>query len=168
MAQLVINGRDAASTGVSLFFLDYGYNVEPLDIEALDCEATAVSAARSPKDRANNIIIKMQEATEMAQSELTTAQQQQEEYSNHSYLASPRYAVKSKHAKFTVLKAIRSHAYQLDMLLGVYNIFYVSLLRPAASDPFPSQVNNDYQPPLELVNGEAEYTVEEILKEREK
>jgi hypothetical protein len=36
MAQLAINSRDAASTGVSLFFLDHGYDLEPLDIEGLD------------------------------------------------------------------------------------------------------------------------------------
>ena len=33
MAQLAINGRDSASTGVSPFFLDHGYHVEPLQLE---------------------------------------------------------------------------------------------------------------------------------------
>jgi hypothetical protein len=51
---------------------------------------------------------------------------------------------------------------------GIYNMFYVSLLRPTMDDPFLSQSNGDYQPPPRLVNGEAEYLVEEILQECEK
>jgi hypothetical protein len=42
-------------------------------------------------------------------------------------------------------------------------MFYVSLLRPAIDDLFPSQSNGDYQPPPRLVNGEAKYLVKEIL-----
>jgi hypothetical protein len=67
-----------------------------------------------------------------------------------------------------VLEAIGSHAYRLDTPPGIHNVFHVSLLRPATDDPFPSQSNGDYQPPPRLVNGEAEYLVEEILQEREK
>ena len=36
MVQLAINSRDAASTSISLFFLDHGYDLELLDIEGLD------------------------------------------------------------------------------------------------------------------------------------
>jgi hypothetical protein len=36
------------------------------------------------------------------------------------------------------------------------------------NDPFLSQLNDNYQPPPKLVNGEAEYAVEEILEECEK
>jgi hypothetical protein len=73
MAQLTINSQDAVSTGVSPFFLDHGYNIEPLEIEELDHGATATNTAQSPKDRANTIIIKMKEATNIAQSELAIA-----------------------------------------------------------------------------------------------
>ena len=46
MAQLAINGRDAAATGVSPFFLDHGYHVEPLEI---DENIPASTNARTPK-----------------------------------------------------------------------------------------------------------------------
>jgi hypothetical protein len=54
------------STGVSPFFLDHRYNIEPLKIKELDHRATAANTAQSLKDRANAIIIKMKEVTNMA------------------------------------------------------------------------------------------------------
>jgi hypothetical protein len=59
MAQLVINSWDITSTRVSLFFLDYRYNVKLLKIKVLDYKATATSIAYLLKDRANNIVSKM-------------------------------------------------------------------------------------------------------------
>jgi hypothetical protein len=47
-------------------------------------------------------------------------------------------------------------------------VFHVSLLWPAANNLFPSQSNDDYQPPPKLVDGEAEYVVKEILEECKK
>jgi hypothetical protein len=61
------------STGVSPFFLDHGYNIKLLEIEELDHGATATNTAQLLKDRANTIIIKMKEATNIAQSKLATA-----------------------------------------------------------------------------------------------
>ncbi|OXV06422.1 hypothetical protein Egran_05810 [Elaphomyces granulatus] len=40
------------------------------------------------------------------------------------------------------------------------------LLRPAATDPFPSQRNDDYQPPAELIDGEEEWQIDRITGER--
>jgi hypothetical protein len=54
------------SIGVSLFFLDYRYNVELLEIEELDYRATTTNTAQLLKDRANAIIIKMKEVTNIA------------------------------------------------------------------------------------------------------
>ncbi|KAK1918662.1 hypothetical protein P3342_001711 [Pyrenophora teres f. teres] len=34
IAQIAINGRDATSTGVAPSFLQHGYNVDPLQLEA--------------------------------------------------------------------------------------------------------------------------------------
>ena len=43
-----------------------------------------------------------------------------------------------KYAKFTVTGVISSYNYRLDMPLRIYNIFYIKLLRLAATDPFDS------------------------------
>jgi hypothetical protein len=58
------------------------------------------------------------------------------------------------------------HTVRLDMLTGVYLVFYIDLIRPAASDPLPSQTVDDSQPPPLVIDGELEYQVEEILDYR--
>lgn len=45
-------------------------------------------------------------------------------------------------------------------------MFYVDLIRPAVTDPLPSQILDDSQPPPFVVDGELEYQVEEILDYR--
>jgi hypothetical protein len=72
----------------------------------------------------------------------------------------------SKNAKYTVTKVIGSHSFELDVPKGIHPVFHSKLLRPAASDPFPSQVQSDYQPPGRILNDESMYDVEKILKER--
>jgi hypothetical protein len=51
---------------------------------------------------------------------------------------------------------------------GVHPVFHVELVRPAASDPFPSQIVDDSHPPPILIDGELEYEVEEIIDVRRK
>ena len=41
-----------------------------------------------------------------------------------------------KNAKYTVLEIIFSHSYRLDTLPGIHDVFYASLLKCAAADPF--------------------------------
>jgi hypothetical protein len=43
-----------------------------------------------------------------------------------------------KHAKFIVLEKISTHAYCLDVLESIYNIFHTALLRSASKNPFLS------------------------------
>jgi hypothetical protein len=49
------------------------------------------------------------------------------------------------------------HTVRLDILTSVYLVFYVDLIRPAASDPLPSQIVDDSQPPPLVIDGELEY-----------
>jgi hypothetical protein len=72
----------------------------------------------------------------------------------------------TKHAKFTITEVIGSHSYRLDTLLGIHNVFHSRLLRPASSDPLPSQVRKDSQPQPQLVSGEEEYEIDDIVDER--
>ncbi|KAF4301806.1 hypothetical protein GTA08_BOTSDO10074 [Botryosphaeria dothidea] len=98
---------------------------------------------------------------------MADAQQEQERQANRQRNLSPAYKVgdkvwlhlknlrtdrlskklDDKAAKFTVIEVVGSHSYKLDIPGAVHNVFNVDLLRPAGTDPLPSQVQDDYQPP---------------------
>ena len=52
---------------------------------------------------------------------------------------------------------------KLDVPSGIHLVFYVELVRPAATDPLRSQFVDDSQPPLIQVGNELEYQVEEVI-----
>lgn len=165
LAQLAINNHDAASTGISPFFLDYGYHLETLN---LDEPANEITQPRNLRQVAANIAVKMKGALKIAQAELAATQEQQEEYANRRRSAAPDYRVGQKiwldlrdmstdrpskkpdtrHAKYTITKRISPHAYHLDIPNGIHNVVHVDKLRPAADDPLPSQCTDNYQPQL--------------------
>lgn len=181
-AELAVNNRDATSTGVSPFFLTHGYHVEPLDIEELTNDARRTS----PIAQADQIVRQLKEAREYAEVSIVSAQQDQEASTNAHRHQAPTYKVgdkvwldlanirttrKSKkldwkHAKFTVTDVVSSHSYRLDTPPGVHNVFHTKLLRPAATDPFKSQITDDAQPEEIEIDGNQEWEVEEIREKR--
>jgi hypothetical protein len=188
MGELAINNRDAASTGVSPFFLTHGYNFEMLQLE--DPLLQYADDTNSPVQKAHNIVRKLHEATEWAQTSMAVAQQVQEEQANRKRQAAISYKVgdkvwldlrnirtdrkskklDAKHAKFTVTKVIGSHSFELN-IKNVHPVFHSDLLRPASDDPFPSQRTNDSQPIPTVLGATAEedeYDIEEIQSHRTK
>ena len=186
IAALALNSLNNASTGVSPFFLDHGYELDPLDIPE-DLQACRRGRqANNPKKQAEAIVLKLKSALDLANSSMALAQQQQEEAANRRRDPAVHYKIGDKvwldlrhvktdrqskkldvrNAKYTVLERIGSHAYRLNTPSGIHNVFHTWLLRPAASDPLPSQQQTDYQPPAIMVDGQEEWHVEKILKER--
>jgi len=182
-AEVAINDRDAASTGVSPFFLQHGYHIEPLDLWV---DLTEEVVRQSPIQQADAIVRKLKDAREWAQSAMASAQQVMEEVTNRHRQQSPSFKIgdkvwlnlenirtnrptkklDAKHAKFTVLEAIGSHSYRLNTPPGIHDVFHSQLLRLASYDPLPSQVQDDSQPLPQLVGEDAEYEVEKILDEK--
>jgi hypothetical protein len=181
-AELAINNRIASATGMSPFFLDHSYDLEVIDLRDAEHEPTT---RRNERRIAKEIIEKLASALDLAQTELAATQQKMENAVNRHRDAAYKYRVGDKvwldlrnvrtkrpskkldyrHAKYTVIEKLGSHVYRLDVE-GIHDTFHTSLLRPAAENPFPSQVTTNYQPPGVLVDGEMEYLVERIEGER--
>jgi hypothetical protein len=70
------------------------------------------------------------------------------------------------HAKYEVLEVPTPHTVRLNVPTGIHPVFHVELVRPASTDPLPSQVVDDSEPPPVIVDGELEYEVEAILDVR--
>lgn len=185
-AELSYNNKNSASTGFSSFFLEHGYNLEPIELTE---EITNQSKRTSPIALGEKMVKQLQDARELAQAAMAVAQQSQEEITNRFRDPSCKYRIGDKvwlnlknistdrpkkkfdwiHGKYTITKVIGSHTYELNTPPGIHNRFHTTLLRPVATDPHPSQMTDDPQPPaITGEDGETEYAVEEILQARTK
>jgi transposase InsO family protein len=182
VAAVAINNRDATSTGVSPFFFTHGYHVDPI-IPNNDMSQEALSG---PGKAGEALVNRLRNTTEWAQAAIAFAQDQQQHQANRARQAAPVYKVGDKvwlnlrnvkstrpykkldwlHARYTVVDVPSSHTVKLDVPSGIHPVFHVELVRPAATDPLPSQVVDDAQPPPVEVEGEVEYQVDEILAAR--
>lgn len=181
LAQVSLNNRPAAATGMSPFFLQHGYNAVLLPFSDNDL---TMNTRSNPAASAQRLVQKLKEATEWAQAAMATAQENMERTVNRGRQPAPAYKVGDKvwlnlknihtkrpckkfdwlHAKYTVTKVFGSHTYELDVPHSIFNRFHPSLLRPAATNALPSQVRDDTQPPAIFSDdGDPEFGVEKIL-----
>lgn len=188
MAMVAIKARDARSTKISPFFLQHGYNINPLQLDVTQGpnREDLASYARPDYDKAKSIVEKFKQVLDLAQTNMADAQQEQERQANRHRREQPRLKVNDKvwlsyrkqlsnnrpskkldwkNAKYTVIEVIDSHSVKLNTPPGINNVFHVDRLRLASSDPFPSQPNDDTQPDPILVDGEPESNVECIMAE---
>lgn len=182
-AELAYNNHDAATTEMSPFFLSHGYNLEPLNLT----EEPRQASDRSPVQQAENIVSKLRDSSNWAQSALATAQQRLEDQANRSREPATQYqpgekvwlslrnistdrpsrTLDHRAAQFTVLEPVGSHAYRLSTPPGIHDVFHTSLLRRAATDPLPSQTILEPQPPALIgEDGEQEWEVDDIIREK--
>ena len=179
-----INNRDAASTGLSPFFFTHGYHIDPIALE----EAKPIETRTLPERSGRDFIQRLRDATEWAQSAIAVAQEKQQNQANRTRQAAPVYRkndyvwlnlrnIRTRrtskkldwlHARYKVVDVPTPHTVRLEVPTGIHPVFHVDLLRPAATDPLPSQRVDDTQPPPIVVDGELEYEVEEIRGIRER
>ena len=140
--------------------------------------------AKLPIQKGKTIVAKIKDITKWARLEMAKIQQDQELQANCSRNVAPVYQVGNKvylslqniqtdgpnkkldnwSAKFTVTEVVSPSAYRLDILPGIYNIFNMDLLQPAAADLLPSQALDDLQLPAVLIDDKQEWQVERILQ----
>lgn len=78
----------------------------------------------------------------------------------------PTKKLDAKNTKFIITEYISSYSFKLDTPPGVHNVFHSQLLRLAASDPFPSQIQDDSQPVGMIIDRNREYEVNKIIDEK--
>lgn len=183
MAELAMNGRVATATGVSPFFLSHGFDLSPF--EPRETQDEGAREPRSPIQKGEAIVRTIKNALDWAQSSMAFAQQEAERFANRQRSPAPEYQVGDKvwlnlrnirttrpckkldwkNAKYEVTETIGTHAVRLNTPGGIHDVFHVDLIRPAASDPFPSQQTDDQQPPPIQVDGEDEWIIRDIVDE---
>ena len=186
--QVAINNRPAGSTGVSLFFLCHGYDMEPIQLTINVTPRTT----NSPIATGERIATKLRDAHDWAQTALASASEEQERQANRHRDAAPSYKpgdkvwldlrnwktghpskkLDARSAMYTVQATVGSHAYRLDTPPGVHPVFHTWLLRPAPDNPLPSQQLAHPRPPAVLIpnddgNEQEGWAVEDIFDERE-
>lgn len=143
-----------------------------------------ISKPSEPAKRAQNFVNRLIEAEEYAQAAMASAQDKMEKnanlkrkeaecfkigdkvWLNLKNVSTPQLSKKLSwiNAKYEVVKVIDSHSVQLNTPSGIWPNFHVDLLKRAATDPFPSQINDDVQPPPVIpeavVNNDIKMTTE--------
>ena len=180
---VAINNRDAASTGISPFFFTHGYHVDPI---GLDESNQLQETLTRPELAGETFVNRLQEATDWAQAAIASAQAIQEEQTNRRRQAAPIYKkgdwvwlnlrnVRTQrpskkldwlHGRYKIVEVPSPYTVRLDVPTGIHPVFHTELVRPAATDPFPSQIVDDTQPPPLLIDGEEEYGVDRVLAVR--
>ena len=191
--QLAINNSPSSSTGVAPFFLMHGYCTDVLQqVNQSEISTSKVlnkyltSTSKSPIHIAETIATKLRDATAWAQSNLAMAQLDMEKRANSSRNPAPNYRVgdevwvslknmrgdskfSDRQLKTNIIEVVGPLSYKVELPNNMHNVFHADLIRPAGTDPLPSQVKQDYQPPPILVeNGAEEYEIEHLVKRQQK
>ncbi|KAI0996390.1 hypothetical protein K3495_g11790, partial [Podosphaera aphanis] len=160
-AMLALNNWTSASIGMSPFFVEHGYNVEPIQ------QVEPLVQPTEPAKRATRFVKRLREAEELAEAAMASSQHRMEEYANQKRKESEIFKVGDRvwlnlrniqtpqlskklswiNAKYQVTKVIDSHCVELNTPSRIWPRFHVDLLKRAAADPLPSQVTDDIQPP---------------------
>lgn len=188
IGQVAILARESASTGLSPFFITHGYHPNlGQSITLPEPSASKQRKKETPAQAATALVRKLKECTEFAQAAMAAAQERQRESANQKRDPVERYKAGDKvwldirnikldpgrkrklceqHRQFTVIEPVGANACRLDTPAGLHDVFNNSLLRRAATNPFPSQAQVDYQPSPIIVDDEEWWNVEEILDVR--
>lgn len=190
LAEFAINNHQSATTGVTPFYAVYGQHPrmghEPP-------QGTRKLPAKQQIDisTADAFANEMARLTEILRLEMTMAQAQHAEYANENRMPAPHYRegdevwLETKNLSierparklsekfigpFRIAEVMGPVTYRLELppAMRIHDVFHTSLLRPAASDPLPSQ-NESTQPRIRLNKDNTErreWMIEKILDSR--
>lgn len=177
MAEFAANNQISETTKATPFFANYGFH---LRFQV----GITLQGHTAPETDAKDFASRMTELHEWLGTQVRTAQDKQEQYTNSNRIPAPRYqagdmvfvSLKNirttrnsrkldwkKAGPYPVKKVVSPYAYEIELPPTMVNhpVFHVSLLEPAATDPIAGQVQAP--PPPVVTQGEQEWEVEEIL-----
>jgi transposase InsO family protein len=178
-AQLALNSRKVAATGISPFFLEHGFHPEPLKVQ----EATTTQRS-SAKIAAEAFLGRLQQALEFCRAAAASTSARDEEAANkrrgqsevykpgdwvwwdtRNYKsARPSKKLDFTHQKYQVERMVSPLVVELRGVPGaIYPRTHVDMLRRAHIDTLPGQTDVDWRPPALEYNGNLEWEVQEIL-----
>lgn len=186
MAQLAINNRDS-SIGMSPFFLTHGYHVEPIQQQQIELSNEERKKLSPPEKLAQDFVERIKLGEDFAAAAMASAQERMEDSANRRRAPAERFEVGDKvwlnlrniknpqpkkklswvSAKYEVLKVPSPHTVELNVPSGIHPVFHVDLVRRAATDPLPSQIIRDEQPPPAIpqsLTSDAEYGIERVMR----
>jgi hypothetical protein len=187
MAEFASNAAVSASTGLSAFMINYGYeprmSFDPSDDEVVD---RLSARERVMTEKAATITKKMEDIWKFTKEKLANAQDMQKRYADRKRIPSPEYKpgdmvwLSTKNIKterpsrkldhkwigpYKVRKVVKGACHlELPQSMKIHDTFHTSLLRMAATDPLTGQTQPP--PPPITIDEEEEYEVDDILDSR--
>jgi hypothetical protein len=180
MAEFAANNHISETTGISPFFANYELNTK-IDFEP------DLRVDNREENEAHTLADCLSEMHDLIKSEMSFAQDRQQEYADQHRLPAPAYRPGDSvwlngrnlcmnrpsrklddkyYGPFPVIKEVGKYAYELNLpaMMDVHPVFHVSLLEPVRDDPFPGQAATPPSPII--IEGEPEYEVKEVLDSR--
>ena len=181
LAEFAYNNSISATTKVTPFFANYGFNPR---FDMLRKDQSSLTSLPLELETFRNKLDKLEQHLRQ---EMRLAQQTYSEYANNNRIAPPIFEIDSsvwllrrnirttrpsdkldykRLGPFKIKEKISTNAYRLDLpeTMRVHPVFHISMLEPVASDPLPLQVQ--VPPPPVIVDGELEIYIDEICDAR--
>ena len=186
-AEFAANAAASATTTVTPFFANYGYEPRMSFDTNLTNQQGDTARERVELTKANELTIKMKSVWDWTGKQMQKAQERMKRYadqgrSDKEFTEGDRVYVSARnihtlrpckklddkwYGPFKILKRLKT-AYRVDLpsSMKIHNVFHASLLAKDPGDPLPEQ---EYpQPEPVIINGEKEWEVDDILDVRKK